>query len=291
MLNREQIPVVPSPRVSGGDGSTAAAGLEVAGLDVRFPGQAQPVLAGIDLRIERGEFVTIVGASGSGKTTLLRTIHGLLQPSGGEVRAGGELVRGPSRSRGFVFQADCLLPWRTVLDNVAYPLELRGVSRTERRAAAQQQLELTGLADAAHKFPRQISGGMRQRANLARALVADPDVLLMDEPFAALDAQTREVLQAELLSIWGQRQKTVVFVTHQLDEAVYLADRVVVLSANPGRVKRIVPVDLPRPRTLDVKYTTEFSEHVNVLWQLIKGDVVRQAATPLVASGKPAERE
>jgi NitT/TauT family transport system ATP-binding protein len=177
-----------------------------------------------------------------------------------------------------------------VLDNVAYPLELRGVGRAERRAAAHELLELTGLAPAAEKFPRQISGGMRQRANLARALVADPEILLMDEPFAALDAQTREVLQAELLSIWGRRQKTVVFVTHQLDEAVYLADRVVVLSADPGRVKQIVPIDLPRPRTLDAKYSPEFSEHVNVLWQLIKADVVRHAAQPLAVS-EPEEKE
>ncbi len=258
-------------------GSPSAPSLEVAGLDVGFDGQPQPVLEGIDLRIERGEFVTVVGASGSGKTTLLRAIHGLLPASAGEVKAGGVLVRGPNRSRGFVFQADCLLPWRTVLDNVAYPLELRGVSRVERREAAHKLLELTGLSAAADKFPRQISGGMRQRANLARALVGDPDILLMDEPFAALDAQTREILQSELLSIWGQRQKTVVFVTHQLDEAVYLADRVVVLSTSPGRVRQIVPVDLPRPRTLDVKYTAKFAEHVNVLWQLIKSDVVRQA--------------
>jgi NitT/TauT family transport system ATP-binding protein len=266
------------------------ASIEVAALDVRFPGHEQPVLSGIDLRVEPGEFVTVVGASGSGKTTLLRTIHGLLPAAAGTVRAGGEVVTGPSRSRGFVFQADCLLPWRTVLDNVAYPLELRGVARAERRAAAHELLELTGLADAAEKFPRQISGGMRQRANLARALVADPEILLMDEPFAALDAQTREILQAELLSIWGRRRKTVVFVTHQLDEAVYLADRVVVLSANPGRVRQIVPVDLPRPRTLDVKYTPEFSEHVNVLWQLIKADVVRHAAHPL-ATSVPEEKE
>jgi NitT/TauT family transport system ATP-binding protein len=258
-------------------GESGAAALEITGLSVRFPGQERPVLDGVDLRIGQGEFVTIVGASGSGKTTLLRAIHGLLPAESGQVKAGGLPVKGASRTRGFVFQADSLLPWRTVVDNVAYPLELRGVGRTERRAAAQELLELTGLAAAAEKFPRQISGGMRQRANLARALVGDPEILLMDEPFAALDAQTREILQAELLSIWARRQKTVVFVTHQLDEAVYLADRVVVLSANPGRVKQIVPVDLPRPRTLDVKYTAEFTETVNVLWQLIKDDVVQHA--------------
>jgi NitT/TauT family transport system ATP-binding protein len=269
-------------------GHRAAPDIEVAGLDVRFPGHREPVLSGIDLRIERGEFVTVVGASGSGKTTLLRTIHGLLPASSGVVRAGGEPVRGPSRSRGFVFQADCLLPWRTVLDNIAYPLELRGVRKAERRAAAAKLLDLTGLTAAAQKFPSQVSGGMRQRANLARALAADPDILLMDEPFAALDAQTREVLQAELLSIWERRRKTVVFVTHQLDEAVYLADRVVVLAANPGRVKEVVRVELPRPRTLDLKYTPAFSEHVNALWQLIKADVMSQAAETSAGAGRPA---
>src|SRR5690606_16866363 len=248
--------------------------LDLSGVCVRFPGQEKNVLEGIDLSIRAGEFVTVVGPSGSGKTTLLRAIHGLLPTSGGSVVVSGNAVRRPTRDRGFVFQADCLLPWRTVMDNVGYPLELQGVKRAEARRRAMPLLEMTGLADAARKYPAQLSGGMRQRVNVARALVSDPDVLLMDEPFAALGPQTREVLQSELLSVWEQRRKTVLFVTHQLDEAVYLADRVVVLSANPGKVRAVVPVPLDRPRTLDVKHTAEFAEIVESIWQLIKDDVL-----------------
>lgn len=248
--------------------------LDLRGVCVRFPGQDKNVLEDVDLHIDAGEFITVVGPSGSGKTTLLRAVHGLLPTSAGSVVVSGRSVRRPTRDRGFVFQADCLLPWRTVLDNVGYPLELQGVKRSEARRRAMPLLEMTGLADAARKYPSQLSGGMRQRANVARALVTDPDVLLMDEPFAALDAQTREVLQAELLSIWQQRRKTVVFVTHQLDEAVYLADKVVVLGANPGRVREVVPVPLARPRSLDVKHTTAFTQIVDSIWQLIKHEVL-----------------
>lgn len=248
--------------------------LELVDVSVRFPGQEVDVLDGVNLSVEAQEFITVVGPSGSGKTTLLRAIHGLLAPSAGTISVAGKEVRKPSRDRGFVFQADSLLPWRSVQDNVGYPLELKGVKRAEARKRAQPLLEMTGLADAGKKYPSQLSGGMRQRVNVARALVSDPDVLLMDEPFAALDAQTREVLQAELLSIWQQRRKTVVFVTHQLDEAVYLADRVVVLSANPGRICAVVPVPLDRPRSLDVKHTPEFSRIVDSIWQLIKDEVL-----------------
>ena len=243
---------------------------------VSFPGSAHPVLIDINLDVMEGEFITFVGPSGCGKTTLLRAIHGLLPTASGEITVGGERVKGPSRNRGFVFQSDCLLPWRTVIDNVGYPLELHGTSRRRAREAAQELLAMTGLADCATKYPSQLSGGMRQRVNLARALVIDPEVLLMDEPFAALDAQTREVMQAELQSIWERRKKTVIFVTHQLDEAVYLADRVVVLSANPGQIKAVLPITLPRPRTLDLKHTPEFNAKVDEIWQLIKSQVLEQ---------------
>jgi len=248
--------------------------LELRDVCVQFPGTDKNVLEDVDLSIEAGEFITVVGPSGSGKTTLLRAIHGLLPTSAGAVLVNGREVRKPTRDRGFVFQADSLLPWRSVQDNVGYPLELQGVRRPEARRRALPLLEMAGLADAAAKYPSQLSGGMRQRVNVVRALASDPDVLLMDEPFAALDAQTREVLQAELLSIWERHRKTVIFVTHQLDEAVYLADKVVVLSANPGRVRAVVPVDLPRPRSLDVKHTTEFAEIVDSIWQLIKDQVL-----------------
>lgn len=255
-------------------GAEQEALLELSGVSVQFPGTGTDVLDGVDLRIAAGEFVTVVGPSGSGKTTLLRALHGLIPISAGVVTIAGDEVRKPKRDRGFVFQADSLLPWRSVEDNVGYPLELHGVRRAQARRQAAPLLEMTGLADAAKKYPSELSGGMRQRANVARALAMDPDVLMMDEPFAALDAQTREVLQAELLSIWQKRRKTVVFVTHQLDEAVYLADKVVVLSSNPGRIRSVVPVDLPRPRSLDIKRTAEFAPIVDSIWQLIKGEVL-----------------
>jgi NitT/TauT family transport system ATP-binding protein len=232
------------------------------------------VLEGIDLDVADGEFVTIVGPSGSGKTTLLRLAHGLLKPSTGAVFFRGEEVRSPDRRRGFVFQSDRLLPWRKVIDNVAFSLEVQGTRGAKALDRAQRMLDTIGLGEAAQQYPAQLSGGMRQRVNLARALVIDPDVLFMDEPFAALDAQTRDVLQMELLYTWQQHRKTVLFVTHQLDEAVYLADRVVVLSANPGRIRAIVPVDLPRPRDLDVKHTAEFAASVDDLWQLLRHDVL-----------------
>jgi len=237
---------------------------------------ATTVLSGINLEVERGQFITIVGASGSGKTTLLRAIDGLIPCLSGEVALDGRAVRGPGKERAFVFQADCLLPWRTVLDNVAFSLEVQGTVRQQARETALTYLELTGLRDAAAKFPGELSGGMRQRVNLARALAVDPEILLMDEPFAALDAQTREVMQIELLTIWQKRRKTVLFVTHQLDEAVYLGDRVVVLSAIPGRIRAVVEVDLPRPRPLELKHTPDFNARVDKVWGLIRDDVMRE---------------
>jgi NitT/TauT family transport system ATP-binding protein len=244
---------------------------------VTFPqpgGADKVVLDQVDLAVEQGEFVTIVGASGSGKTTLLRAIDGLQPTSGGQVVLDGRVVRGPGRERGFVFQNDCLLPWRTVQDNVAFGLEVQGTPSRAARERAVEMLALAGLAGCELQYPAELSGGMRQRVNLARALAIDPDVLLMDEPFGALDAQTKEVLQMELLKIWEKRQKTVLFVTHQLDEAVYLADRVVVLASHPGRIQAVVPVDLPRPRSLDVKRSPEFVAKVDQLWQLIKQEVM-----------------
>lgn len=250
--------------------------LELQDISLTFPGATAPVIANLDLQVFDGEFLAIVGPSGCGKTTLLRLVHGLLRPTGGLITSGTEHIVKPSRRRGFVFQSDCLLPWRRIVDNVGFPLELAGTTRARARERARELLGLIGLQDTADKFPGQLSGGMRQRVNLARALAADPDMLLMDEPFAALDAQTREVLQAELLNIWARDRKTVLFVTHQLDEAAYLADRVVVLAPNPGRVRAIVPVDLPRPRELDIKRTAPFAHLVEQLWNLIKSDVLSE---------------
>jgi NitT/TauT family transport system ATP-binding protein len=238
--------------------------------------QGQPPVVAIEnlsLEVQRGEFVCVVGASGCGKSTLLRLIDGLLQPTTGRMLSGNVPITGPSNDRAMVFQTHNLLPWSTVVKNVAYGLTIAGVPKRKALDTAMGQLERVGLAHVAQLFPRQLSGGMSQRVNIARALAVDPDVLLLDEPFAALDAQTREIMSAELLRIWSTDRKTVVFVTHQIDEAVYLADRVVVLSAHPGRVREIVPVPFDRPRELPLKRTPEFGRIVDHIWALIEKEV------------------
>ena len=232
-------------------------------------------LRDINLTIADGEFVSIVGASGSGKSTLLRIIDGLETSSGGSVLVDGKVVTRPGRDRAMVFQQDSLLPWRTVLDNVAYGLLLAGTARAEAAAAAQRFVDLTGLQGFERHYPHQLSGGMRQRVNVARALAMDPQILLLDEPFASLDAQTREIMQSELLKIWQAQQKTVLFVTHQIDEAVYLSDRVVVFSARPGTVREEIPIPFPRPRELSLKRTEPFGRIVDRVWRHIEGEVRR----------------
>jgi NitT/TauT family transport system ATP-binding protein len=248
----------------------------ISGVSKRF-GDLE-VLRDINLEFADGEFVSILGPSGCGKTTLLRIIHGLVPPDAGEIRVDGKPVRAPGAERGFVFQADALLPWRTVERNVRIGMELNGQADAQGRERVRSLLRLVGLERFGSYYPRQLSGGMRQRANLARALAVDPDVLLMDEPFAALDAQTREIMQTELLRIWLASRKTVVFITHQIDEAVYLSDRVVVLGRLPGRVKDIVPIELPRPRDLSVKRSLPFVAYVDRIWRDIEGDVRQSVA-------------
>lgn len=233
-------------------------------------------LSNVNFAVASGEFVSIVGASGCGKTTLLKIIDGLIPPSSGCVTLDGREVHGPGPNRGFVFQSDSLLPWRTIVDNVQIGLELQGKPKKSNREAALQALRRVGLESFASAYPDVLSGGMRQRANLARALVISPEIFLMDEPFAALDSQTREIMQSELIRIWnmdGIERKTVLFVTHQIDEAVYLSDRVIVMSARPGRVREEIEIDIPRPRGLDVKRTPEFSMYSDRIWRLIESEV------------------
>jgi NitT/TauT family transport system ATP-binding protein len=216
------------------------------------------------------EFLAVVGPSGSGKTTLLRLLAGLLRPTQGEVQLEGETVRRPRRRTGFVFQQANLMPWRTVMANVELPLELEGEPPNSVRARAEEMLALVGLQGFADALPRNLSGGMAQRVALARALVHDPDLLLLDEPFGSLDALTRERMATELMRIWEARQVTVVLVTHSIPEAVMLADRVLVLSARPGRVVLDLPIRLTRPRDLSVAHTAEFGDLARQVRQAIR---------------------
>jgi NitT/TauT family transport system ATP-binding protein len=231
------------------------------------------VLSGIDADVDKGEFISVVGPSGCGKTTFLRIIGGLEKATSGSVRLDGQDIRGPGTNRGFVFQQDNLLPWRNVVSNANIGPEINGQLTEARRSLTSRLLALIGLNGFESYFPRQLSGGMRQRVNLARALAVDPDILLMDEPFSALDAQTREIMQTELIRVWEVGAKTVLFVTHQIDEAVYLSDRVFVFARRPGRINEIVEIDLPRPRPLAIKRTPAFAAYVDKIWNLIEEDV------------------
>jgi NitT/TauT family transport system ATP-binding protein len=242
----------------------------IRGVSQRF-GADVIALEDIELEVPDGQFVALVGPSGCGKSTLLSLVAGLRRPSKGTVLCDGEPITAPMpRKVGMIFQEANLLPWLTAIDNVAFPLKLRRVPRSERRAAAARMLALTGLAGFEDKLPHQLSGGMKQRVSIARGLVQDPAVLLMDEPFASLDEQTRMLLGDELLRIWSETRKTVLFVTHSLNEAVYLADRVVVLSARPGRIVDDVAVDLPRPRTFAMTSTERFGVLKDRIWQHIR---------------------
>ena len=247
--------------------------IEVTGLDHVYPSRDGPVhaLSDIALSVEEGRFVVIVGPSGCGKSSLLMMLAGLRHQTTGTIMCGGRPIIDPDPNRvGVVFQEANLFPWLTAVDNVAFPLALRGVARAERAARAGAMLELVGLADAGGRYPHELSGGMKQRVSIARGLVQDPPVLLMDEPFAALDEQTRMAMGEELLRIWSATRKTVVFVTHSLTEAVYLADEVIVMSAQPGRIVDRMQVDLPRPRTYDMMAGTVFGQLRDRIWQQIR---------------------
>jgi ABC-type nitrate/sulfonate/bicarbonate transport system ATPase subunit len=237
----------------------------------------------VNLTVQEGEFLSIVGPSGCGKTTFLAVVDGLVPATSGRILVDGAVVTAPGPDRAVVFQDPSLLPWRTVLKNVVFGLECRNVGSREATERARAFIELVGLTGFEHSYPHELSGGMQQRVNLARALVMDPQVLLMDEPFAALDAQTREFMQEELLRIWLKARKTVLFVTHQIDEALYLSDRVAVFSARPGRVKDVVDVGLGRPRSLRLKREPRFHALEDRVWSLIEDDVRKRSREP--ASG------
>jgi NitT/TauT family transport system ATP-binding protein len=243
------------------------------------PKDRDPVTAlkDFDLVVQRGEFVSIVGPSGCGKSTFLNIVLGLIRPDAGEVRLNGREVTGPGQERAMVFQEFGLLPWRTVQANVELGLELKGVPAAERRKRATELIQLVGLAGFERHYPHELSGGMKQRVGLARALATDPEVLLMDEPFAALDAQTRDLMQAELLQIWERTRKTVLFVTHSIEEAAYLSDRVIVMTARPGRTKHVVEVGLHRPRDYEMRLTPEFNELKARIWASLKEELVTPA--------------
>jgi NitT/TauT family transport system ATP-binding protein len=248
-----------------------------------MPPTGRPVraLERVDLDIANNEFVALVGPSGCGKSTLLYLLGGFLPLEQGEIFVDGRKVTKPGPDRGIVFQHFALFPWKTVRENVLYGLERKKMDATQRNDLAQRYIDLVKLSGFEDAWPAQLSGGMKQRVAIARTLAIDPEVLLMDEPFGALDAQTRGLLQEELLAIWGMTRKTVLFVTHDVHEAVLLSDRVAVMSARPGRIKTIVNIELPRPRTPEVTRSQRFVEHCQEIW-----DLVREEA--LVASGVKA---
>jgi NitT/TauT family transport system ATP-binding protein len=234
------------------------------------------VLDGVSLEVGEGELVSIVGPSGCGKSTFLNAVDGLVMPSAGTISVDRKPIKGPGPDRAMVFQHDSLFPWRTVLQNVAYGLDLqRKLGKSARRDRARALVELVGLSGFEHSYPHELSGGMRQRVNIARALATDPGLLLLDEPFAALDAQTREFMQLELLKILERARTTALFITHQINEAIFLSTRVAVFSARPARVKEIVSIDLPRDRALSIKRQSRFLELEEQIWRLIEEESAR----------------
>lgn len=232
-------------------------------------------LKDVNLEIQDSEFIAMVGPSGCGKTTLLKIIDGLIPPDEGSIVIDGHKVIQSGIDRGYVFQKGGLMNWRTVYKNIVFPLELNVCKRNGRTypGEVQKLIELVGLKGFEQSYPYELSGGMQQRVNLARALIINPDILLMDEPFGSLDAQTREIMQEELLRIWSVEKKTVIFVTHQIDEAVYLSDRVAVFSKRPGEIKTIIKIDLPRPRSLAIKRSQEANTYIDMIWNLIEQEV------------------
>ncbi len=236
-------------------------------------GRNVQALTSVSMNIQKGEFISLLGPSGCGKTTLLRIIADLIKPTSGRVLIGGE-TPGQARLKrkyGMVFQSAVLYDWRTVIKNIELPLEIIGVTKEERCKRAAKMLDLVGLSEFERHYPRQLSGGMQQRVGIARALTLQPEILLMDEPFSALDEFTREKLHIDLLKIWRKTNKTIIFVTHNISESVFLSDRVCVLSPHPGRLSAVIDIDLPRPRTMELKDTAEFTALVSKVRNSFEG--------------------
>ena len=264
------------------DRHAAAPHIQVEGLTVAYqkPRSSETLIAvsNATLHVPRGTFVTVVGPSGCGKSSLLLTIAGLVQPASGNVLVDGKPVRGPGRDRAVVFQDFALMPWRTALENVRFGLELQRWTGEDLTARARRFVELVGLKGFEQYHPHQLSGGMRQRVGIARALAVDPEILLLDEPFASLDAQTRDEMGRELLAIWDQNKKTALFVTHGIDEAIFLADQVVVMGTNPGRITDVISVDLPRPRTIGMMDSEVFIRYRRHIRACLTGETREERA-------------
>jgi len=230
---------------------------------------ALTVLDGINLTLESGSFNAIIGTSGCGKSTLLKMMAGLFNASDGQITLDGDVINGFDQRRGMVFQQDAVFPWMTVAKNISYGARLRGASKAEQASIEEKWIEMVGLKGFEDRWPRELSGGMRKRVDIGRVYANDPDVLLMDEPFGALDAQTKERMQSDLLETWNRSQKTVVFVTHDIEEAIFLADKIIVMSARPGRIHHIEKVALPRPRSDEMRLTDEFLAIKRRLWAML----------------------
>ena len=245
--------------------------IEIINVTKKYDTKKGPFLAldTVNLAIDKNEFVCVVGPSGCGKTTLLQMIAGLSKPTEGEIKVAGETVTGPGKGKGVVFQQYALYPWLSVLDNVAFGLKMKKIAKDKRYEIAKKYINIVGLDKFINSYPKELSGGMKQRVALARAYATNPDVLLMDEPFGALDAQTRAQLQENLLNTWQQEKKTCFFRTHDVDEAVLLSTKIVIMSAGPGRITEIIPVDLPYPRNQETKLTEEYNHLKNMIWNKV----------------------
>ena len=273
---------------------TAQGGIELIGVTKRFvtpTGEAMTAIQDVNLVVEPGQFCAVVGPTGCGKSTTLTLAAGLERPSAGTVRVSGSLVDGITKGASFVFQNDALLPWKPVLNNVALGPEFRGIPRKEAHAEAREWLKTVGLAGFENHYPHQLSGGMRKRVSLAAALINKPSMLLMDEPFSALDVQTRAIMSNELLTLWEKTKPSVLFVTHDLEEAIALADRVVVMTAGPATVKAVYDIDLPRPRgaVQEIRFDSRFLELYQQIWESLREEVKRAySRTSVAGNGKGA---